>query len=170
MKKNTGRFQKGSTPWNKGLKNPYTLSEETRAKISRSVKEVLDKPEIHAKLGKHLIGKPKSDQTKARISKANKGRKPFSYGKHLTEEHKKNIQESNIKARERRKLENPLKEAEINARVSETLKKIWEETPEVFEKLKETWYRKGHKHGVHYENLPPPFLDTITEDKDESWW
>jgi group I intron endonuclease len=58
------QFKKGRTPWNKGLKGVYKLSEETRRKISESLKGRTS----------WWKGKHHSEETKAKISASNKGR------------------------------------------------------------------------------------------------
>ena len=49
--------------------------------------------ESKARIRAHLIGRARSDETKQKISDANKKNHPFK-GKHLTEAHRRKIRES----------------------------------------------------------------------------
>lgn len=86
-------LRKGATPWNKGLSGYYKLSDETRAKMRGRT------PWNKGRRG--LWTHSTSEETKAKISLANKGRKPkpqtvaavrlANSGKHLSAEHKAKI-------------------------------------------------------------------------------
>jgi NUMOD3 motif-containing protein len=57
------QFKEGRIPWNKGLKGCYTLSEETKRKISEAMKG----------RSSWCKGRHHSEETKAKISAANIG-------------------------------------------------------------------------------------------------
>ena len=67
MQSNQGQFKKGQTAWNKGKKGVYTLSEETRRKMSESRKG--------KGLGKDnpMFGKHHSEETRRKMSEDRKG-------------------------------------------------------------------------------------------------
>ena len=55
--------------------------------------------ETREKIRQNMLGKKHSDKTKQRMSEARKGNKCYWYGKHLTEEHKQKLRETNKKTK-----------------------------------------------------------------------
>ena len=94
-------WQKGNTPWNKGKKGLYKLSEETKQKLSlinigRKHSEETKKKisEAHKKIGiPWRLGQKHSEETKMKMSLAQKGEKNHMWGKKLSEESKKKLSE-----------------------------------------------------------------------------
>ena len=83
IKKKISETKKGSIPWNKGLKNPY--SKESLKKMSKSQKNRTD--------GRWL-GRKHSEESKKKMSESHKGQESWLKGKNLSEETKKKISES----------------------------------------------------------------------------
>jgi len=70
-------------------------SEETRAKISKISRRLAAEPEHCKKISMALKGKKHSEERKRNESLSHRGEKHPNYGKHLSEEHKRKISESN---------------------------------------------------------------------------
>ena len=64
------------------------LHDETRAKVSASMKGRPKSLETKAKISASMKGKPKSEETKAKMSAAKKGKSPWNKGKQWSEETK----------------------------------------------------------------------------------
>lgn len=83
----------------------HTVSDETREKISSSVKELWKDDEykqahieyMKTRVGENAphYGKPHSDDTKEKMSRAKSGEKNPNYGKHFSKEHREKISTSN---------------------------------------------------------------------------
>lgn len=98
------RFEKGHTPWNKGLtkennvtikriaesRRGYKFSEESKRKISKSHKKGFEDGRVPWNKGI-----PRRKETKRKMSESKKGAKNPMYGKHHSEEHKQKLSESN---------------------------------------------------------------------------
>lgn len=73
-KEHWSRTRKGRSPWNKGLKNPYTISDETREKLSKVRMGHPTSDETRQKISKALMGHSVSKETRKKISKTSIGR------------------------------------------------------------------------------------------------
>jgi hypothetical protein len=63
----------GVPAWNKGLKNPYIISEETRQKLIDSLKGRVVSEETREKIKNSLLGHSVSEETRQKISEVQKG-------------------------------------------------------------------------------------------------
>lgn len=81
--------------WGFSLTNKsHVSSDEKKRKISISNKKAFENPEVRLAISKRLTGRKISDATRAKLSAINTGAGSPFFGKHLTDEHKKNISES----------------------------------------------------------------------------
>ena len=102
-KERISMFPKGHIPWNKGISYSEEQKEKLRGRISwikGLTKETDKRVEGISKSNKgrkYPNGKkrgPLSEETKRKISEANKGKPGTNLGKHFSEEHRKNLSES----------------------------------------------------------------------------
>ncbi len=102
-------FKKGNTPWNKGLSawnkgltskdDDRILSGERNGMYGRhhtkeSKEKISQNKNRSLKISKKLIGRPKSQQHKKKLSESHKNRESSFKGKHHTEEIKQKISKS----------------------------------------------------------------------------
>jgi len=69
---------KGRVAWNKGLKNPYEISEKTRENMSRAQKGHITSLETREKISRAQIGKHLTEEQKENLRQKNLGRKDSS--------------------------------------------------------------------------------------------
>lgn len=77
-----------------GGRRGYTLSEETKAKISAAHKGRAKTEECRRKIREANLGRKVPTETRAKISRSTKGENAYWYGKHHTEETKQKLREA----------------------------------------------------------------------------
>ena len=132
-----------------GGKSGFTVSEETRKKMSEA-----QKGEKHHMYGKHLSeetrnklseahrGKKITEEMRKKMSEAHKGEKNHMYGKHLSEETKRKLSESHkgkttwmkgkhLSEETRKKMSEAHKGKDINGKCSKSVLQINKDTNEI---------------------------------------
>lgn len=141
----------GIIPWNKGIVTGSFLSEKGRKTISKANKDI--KKNHGDKVSTALLGKPKSEEHKKKLSDAGKGNIPWNKGQSketnekieqyanslkgrcftddhrakLSEAHKGKANTEEQKAKISAKLKGRVMSDETKRKMSEARKKLWEE-------------------------------------------